>query len=277
MEEIKLGKQISLFEFVTTGMLAKSKTIDNFLELHRLYNVNKTKTIKYSSQRFIFEESEFALSVNSTAPKNPKMKMALIAAVGQQNELGSNGDLIWKIPEDLKRFKQMTMGHFILMGRKTFQSFGGRMLPNRFHVVITRDEKLLNNENHTERVIYLSSIEEGIEWINQQKKYYVDVYNQEKFFCIGGGEIYKQTIDMADELYITRILNEVIDVPIDAYFPTIDMNKFHVVGNLPREHHGLKYYFTDMLKFTNKVDVSKIMNNKIINKMLINYLIANLK
>ena len=166
MEEIKLGKQISLFEFVTTGMLAKSKTIDNFLELHRLYNVNKTKTIKYSSRRFIFEESEFALSVNSTAPKNPKMKMALIAAVGQQNELGSNGDLIWKIPEDLKRFKQMTMGHFILMGRKTFQSFGGRMLPNRVHIVISRT---MGEWEEEENLYIFKTIEEAIEWINTSK------------------------------------------------------------------------------------------------------------
>ncbi len=273
MEEIKFGKQVSLFEFVTTGMINKSKTLDNFLELHRLYNVNKTKTIKFSSQRFIFEESEFSLAITDTVPVKKKMKMAMIAAVGSKNELGSNGDLIWKIPEDMKRFKELTMGHFIIMGRKTFESFKGYMLPKRVHIVISRT---MGEWEENENLYIFRTIEEAVEWINGSAHGF-PAMNQEKYFCIGGGEIYKQMIDNADELYITRILNEIIEVPIDAYFPVIDMNKFQIVGNLPREFNGLRYYFTDMLKFTNKVDVSKVMSNKIINKMLINYLIANLK
>lgn len=276
MEEIKFGKQVSLFEFVKTGMIKKSKTVDNFLELHKIYNSNKNKVIKLTSQRFIFEGSEFSINISNLPKVQKKMKMILIAAIGSKNELGSEGDLIWKIPEDLKRFKELTSNHFILMGRKTFDSFGGRVLPKRYHVVITRDEKLLENENNQQRVIYLSSVEEGIEWINHQKRYYTDVYNQEKFYVIGGGEIYAQTIDQADELELTRILNEIIDVPVDAYFPVVDMNKFQIIGNKPNEMQGLKYYFTRLMRINNKIDITPTLNNTIINNLLINHLIKEL-
>ena len=116
----------------------------------------------------------------------------IIVAVGKNNVIGKNNDLVWKgVPGDLKRFKEITSGHPIIMGRKTFESIGNKALPNRTNIVITR-----NKELKIPSCIICGSLEEAIKEAS-------DIDDQ--IFIIGGGEIYKQAINLADRLYITLI------------------------------------------------------------------------
>ena len=131
--------------------------------------------------------------------------ITIIAAIGKNYELGKNNDLIWHLPADLKRFKKVTSGHHILMGRNTFESIG-KPLPNRTTVIITR-----NNTYFKDGCLIASSIEEAIELAK----------NDDEIFIIGGAQIYKQAIEnnLVQRLDIT-IVHENFDA--DVFFPVID-------------------------------------------------------
>lgn len=129
--------------------------------------------------------------------------ISLIAVIGKNNELGKGNTLLWSIPADMKHFRETTNGHPIIMGRKTFESIG-KALPNRKNILITRDENYKK-----ENIEIAHSLEEA------RKK----VSLKEEIFIIGGAEIYKQAIDIADRLYITHIDAE--DKNADAFFPEI--------------------------------------------------------
>ena len=128
----------------------------------------------------------------------------VIVAKASNNVIGAKNDLIWHLPNDLKHFKNLTSGHPIIMGRKTFESLG-RPLPNRTNIVITRD-KNWQGENVEKEF----SLEKAIE---SAKKINEDIY------IIGGGNIYKQAMEFADVLYITEVHHEFEG---DTYFPEID-------------------------------------------------------
>lgn len=128
----------------------------------------------------------------------------LIVAVSENNVIGKNNELIWHISEDLKRFKRITLGHPMIMGRKTFESFNSKPLPKRHHYVISSQE----NEN-SEHVTWVNSIEKAIALAK---------YLDDEIYIIGGGSIYRQSIQLADKLEITRI-HENFDG--DTSFPEI--------------------------------------------------------
>jgi dihydrofolate reductase len=127
----------------------------------------------------------------------------MIAAVAENNALGKNNELVWHLPNDFKRFKSLTTGHHIIMGRKTFESFP-KPLPNRTHVVITRRENY-----HPEGCIVVNSIKKAIAICPEN----------ETSFIIGGGEIYNLGLPYADKLEITRVHHS---FEADAFFPEIN-------------------------------------------------------
>lgn len=127
----------------------------------------------------------------------------LIAAVAENNALGKNNDLLWHLPNDFKRFKEVTSGHHIIMGRKTFESFP-KPLPNRTHIIITRQKDF-----KYEGCIVVSDIEKALDACPKNEDIYI----------IGGGEIYSQSIHFADQLDITRVHHS---FDADVYFPEID-------------------------------------------------------
>lgn len=138
----------------------------------------------------------------------------IIAAIAKNNAIGKNNALIWHLPADLKRFKKITSGHHILMGRKTFESIG-KPLPNRTSIVITT-KKNYQNQN---KCIIANSIEEAIKLAK----------NDSKIFIIGGAQIYKQVLekDLADRLDITLIDKE---FEADVFFPKIDKKKWKKIS-----------------------------------------------
>ena len=148
----------------------------------------------------------------------------MIAAIGKNNELGKGNDLIWKIPEDQKFFREKTSGHSMIMGRKTFESLG-RLLPNRRHIIITRDPSY--SPAGTEVV---HSLEETLRLCK----------NEEEVFIIGGGEIFRQSMELANRLYISHVDAE--DKEAEVFFPAIDLKKWKVVAEKTFREFTLKTY-----------------------------------
>ena len=134
----------------------------------------------------------------------------MIAAVAENNALGKDNQLVWHLPDDFKRFKQLTSGHHIIMGRKTFESFP-KPLPNRTHVIITSQKKY-----QQENCIVVHSIEEALLVVPQQ----------DDVFIIGGGQIYELGMAFADVLEITKV-HAVVEA--DAFFPVIDANNWQLM------------------------------------------------
>lgn len=136
------------------------------------------------------------------------MQIILIAAIGENGEMGHNNELLWHLPGDLPRFKEMTMGSPIIMGRKTFDSIG-RPLPGRLNIVLTA-----NNDWQEDGVTVASSLDTAIELAEQ---------DNDKVFVIGGGQIYKLFLPYATNLEIT----EVFDAPVaDTFFPNFASTDF---------------------------------------------------
>lgn len=141
--------------------------------------------------------------------------ITLIAALGTNNELGKDNDLIWHLPEDLKRFKRLTSGHHIIMGRKTFESIG-KPLPNRTTVIITRDENY-----QKEGCLIANSLEQAVELAKKDENPYI----------IGGAQIYNQALKIATNLEITYVHHE---FEADVFFPKIDLT---IWEEMAREFH----------------------------------------
>lgn len=142
----------------------------------------------------------------------------MIAAAGENNALGANNDLLWHLPDDFKRFKQITSGHKIIMGRKTFESFP-KPLPNRTHIIITRDKKYQVSHD---KCIIVYSLEEAIDRVK----------NETLSFIIGGGEIYTQGAKFANKIELTRVHATFENA--DTFFPEINMREWKLVNE---EYH----------------------------------------
>jgi dihydrofolate reductase len=130
--------------------------------------------------------------------------LSIIVAVAKNNVIGKDNQLIWHLPEDLKRFKRLTTNHTIIMGRKTFESLG-RVLPNRKHVILCNDAEMNIDDENVEILDDISKL-----------KKYKD--SEEENFVIGGATIYKLLMPYADKMYVTHIKEEFEG---DVYFPEI--------------------------------------------------------
>ena len=137
------------------------------------------------------------------------MKTSIIVAVAENNAIGKNNDLLWHLPADMKHFKQLTTGHHILTGRKNYESIPEkfRPLPNRTNIVITRNTSLILKD-----CFVFGSIKEGIELARNN--------GEEELFIIGGGEIYKQSLEqnLVDKIYLTRVH---ASFDADTFFPEL--------------------------------------------------------
>ena len=152
--------------------------------------------------------------------------ITIIAAAGKNNELGKDNDLVWHLPDDFKRFKKLTTGHHIIMGRKTFESFP-KPLPNRVHVVITR-----NKDYNPEGAIIVHSMSEALEIAK----------DDEQPFIIGGGEIYKLGLEVADKIELTRVHK---NFEADTFFPEIPIDKWELIQEeLYKKDERHKFDFT---------------------------------
>lgn len=156
----------------------------------------------------------------------------MIAAVAENNALGKDNEMIWHLPDDFKRFKQLTTGHHIIMGRKTFESLP-KLLPNRTHIIITR-QKDYNPEN----CIVADNLADAI------KK----APANEDIFIIGGGEIYKLGLPFADRIELTKVHSQ---FEADAFFPEIPSSEWELINEdfHPKdEKHNFDFTFQTFIR-----------------------------
>ncbi|MBE6062815.1 MAG: dihydrofolate reductase [Clostridium butyricum] len=161
--------------------------------------------------------------------------LSLIVAIADNNVIGKNNKLIWHIPEDLKRFKTITSGHKMLMGRKTFESLPD-VLPNREHIIITRNKNFSINSDKVSIIHNLNN------FINKYEN------SDEEIFVIGGAEIYKELLPFCKKIYLTRIYNSFDG---DTFFPEINIKNYTVVYESEKftdKKSNISYKFINLLK-----------------------------
>lgn len=159
--------------------------------------------------------------------------LSIIAAVGKRNVIGRKNDLPWHIPEDLRKFKELTFGKTVLMGKNTYDSIAARLggpLPNRKNVVVAKEDW-----QAPEGVIKYNDLDAAINALRKE----------DEVMIIGGASIYKQTIDRADKLYITDVDLDVADG--DTFFPEIDQSKWHKISEEKHEGFSFVQYQREML------------------------------
>jgi len=160
--------------------------------------------------------------------------LSMIAAIGKNNELGKDNDLIWRLSGDMKFFRAMTNDKVIIMGRKTLESLpNGRPLPNRVNIVLTKDENY-----EVENAYVLNSIEEALDLIALVDK---------ECFVIGGASIYEEFMPYAENIYLTKIA--ATDPDADTYFPTFHPAEFYATEICRQAENDIKY---SLFKYTRK-------------------------
>ncbi len=155
--------------------------------------------------------------------------VSLLVAAAENNAIGKNNQLLWHLPNDLKFFKNTTWGMAVIMGRKTYESVD-KPLPGRFNIVITRQA-----DWKAEGVIVAADLHDALQKAAET--------NCNEIFVIGGGEIYKQSLEIADKIYMTRVH---ASFDADTFFPEIDENKWQLTANQDfpvDEKHAYAYSF----------------------------------
>jgi len=158
-------------------------------------------------------------------------KISIIVAIANNFAIGLNNQLLWHIPADLKRFKKITSGHQVIMGKLTYLSLPVRPLPNRINIVITD-----NREELFEGCMTVYSIEEALHLCNEQ----------EESFIIGGGSVYRQFLPLCNKLYITMVHK---DFEADTFFPRFDMDQWKLIEKEDHEPDGINDFSYSFLTF----------------------------
>jgi len=164
-------------------------------------------------------------------------RISVVVAIGKNREVGKDGGLLWHIPDDLKRFKTLTSGHPVIMGRKTFESILaalGKPLPGRTNIVITRDATLAiqlgDSSLDLSNVIIVHSLEEALTQARE--------LDQEEIHIGGGAQLYEQALSLVDRLYLT-IIDDTKEA--DTYFPPYEHLFTKKISEEVRDHNGLSY------------------------------------
>lgn len=158
------------------------------------------------------------------------MLISLVVAATENNAIGKNNQLLWHLPNDMKFFKNITWGLPILMGRKTFESMGNKPLNGRINIILTRQKNWKSIG-----AVTVNSFTDAV-FFAQENDY-------KQLMIIGGAEIYKEFIDKADRIYLTRVH---ATLEADAYFPEIDERKWQIASNesfVANEKHAYGYSF----------------------------------
>lgn len=165
-------------------------------------------------------------------------KISIIACMGANNELGLNGQMPWgnSFKEDLRHFKELTTNNIVIMGRKTFDSLDNNPLPNRTNIVVSRDWGYMSQLSDTTHCAH--SIIDAIDMFNDDRE----------VFIIGGADIYRQTIGMADTMYITRI-HKLFDH--DTKFPRFDKKYWKITNSLERYDEETNFHY-ELLTYKRK-------------------------
>ena len=240
-------KDVILFDFPWSYWLCSTWFFLFFIHLFNVYVTNKfmgkmweknqMKKLVNKQQIKIAEiktelEKEARIIAESQlfSQNNSRNTVTLIAAASENNIIGKDNKLIWRLSDDLKHFKELTKGHFVIMGRKTFESMP-KALPNRTNVIITR-----KTDYKAENAIVVNSLEKALKVAE----------NDNQPFVIGGGEIYKLSMEIADRIELTRVHTSIEG---DTSFPEIDLEKWQEVKNEKRLKNEKNEYDFSFLRY----------------------------
>ena len=240
-------KDIILFEFPWSYWLCSTWFFLFFIHLFNVYVTNKfmgkmweknqmkklvnKQQIKIAEIKTELEKEARIIAESQLFSQNSsKNTVTLIAAASENNIIGKDNKLIWRLSDDLKHFKELTKGHFVIMGRKTFESMP-KALPNRTNVIITR-----KTDYKAENAIVVNSLEKALKVAESD--------NQP--FVIGGGEIYKLSMEIADRIELTRVHTSIEG---DTSFPEIDLEKWQEVKNEKRLKNEKNEYDFSFLRY----------------------------
>jgi dihydrofolate reductase len=157
------------------------------------------------------------------------MTLSIIVAMSKNGVIGKDNKMLWRLPNDLRNFKEKTKGNIVIMGRKTFESLNSKPLPDRINIVVSRDSKFLETESlkaeGKDNLIFLDSLEQSFIFAESQS-----TNTEKEFFVIGGEQIYKKCLQ---ENRCDRIYRSTLDIECagDVTFPEIDMNQWVVTHN----------------------------------------------
>jgi dihydrofolate reductase len=162
--------------------------------------------------------------------------ISIIVATAENGVIGKDNQLLWRLSTDLKQFRTLTTGHSIIMGRKTFESIG-KLLPNRTNIVISRQ----SNFDFPDGVLKANSLEKAIEIAKNAD-------GNEEIFIIGGGNIYKQSLDITDKIYLTAVKT---NIEGDAFFPklnTTDWKETSRISHAKDEKNEYDFDFVELAR-----------------------------
>lgn len=240
-------KDIILFDFPWSYWLCSTWFVLFFIHLFNVYVTNKfmgkmweknqmkklvnKQQIKIAEIKTEIEKEARIIAESQLFSQNSsKNTVTLIAAASENNIIGKDNKLIWRLSDDLKHFKELTKGHFVIMGRKTFESMP-KALPNRTNVIITR-----KTDYKAENAIVVNSLEKALKVAE----------NDNQPFVIGGGEIYKLSMEIADRIELTRVHTSIEG---DTSFPEIDLEKWQEVKNEKRLKNEKNEYDFSFLRY----------------------------
>lgn len=240
-------KDIILFEFPWSYWLCSTWFFLFFIHLFNVYVTNKFMGKKWEKNQMkklvnkqqikiaeikteLEKEARIIAESQLFSQNSSKNTVTLIAAASENNIIGKDNKLIWRLSDDLKHFKELTKGHFVIMGRKTFESMP-KALPNRTNVIITR-----KTDYKAENAIVVNSLEKALKVAE----------NDNQPFIIGGGEIYKLSMEIADRIELTRVHTSIEG---DTSFPEIDLEKWKEVKNEKRFKNEKNEYDFSFLRY----------------------------
>lgn len=240
-------KDIILFDFPWSYWLCSTWFFLFFIHLFNVYVTNKFMGKKWEKNQMkklvnkqqikiaeikteLEKEARIIAESQLFSQNSSRNTVTLIAAASENNIIGKDNKLIWRLSDDLKHFKELTKGHFVIMGRKTFESMP-KALPNRTNVIITR-----KTDYKAENAIVVNSLEKALKVAE----------NDNQPFIIGGGEIYKLSMEIADRIELTRVHTSIEG---DTSFPEIDLEKWQEVKNEKRLKDEKNEYDFSFLRY----------------------------
>ena len=240
-------KDIILFDFPWSYWLCSTWFFLFFVHLFNVYVTNKFMGKKWEKNQMkklvnkqqikiaeikteLEKEARIIAESQLFSQNSSRNTVTLIAAASENNIIGKDNKLIWRLSDDLKHFKELTKGHFVIMGRKTFESMP-KALPNRTNVIITR-----KTDYKAENAIVVNSLEKALKVAE----------NDNQPFIIGGGEIYKLSMEIADRIELTRVHTSIKG---DTSFPEINLEKWQEVKNEKRLKDEKNEYDFSFLRY----------------------------